>query len=64
RGALGGVRLFVGQMKISLVVVEHARELRIRRDHVFRGLALLQDALRLLLVLPEIRSGDFGFEGG
>lgn len=53
--ALGHVGLFFGKTKIRFDVAQRAFELFVRSDNLFRGFALLQDSLRLFLVLPEIR---------
>ena len=59
-----GILLFLGKMKIRLDVAAHGRELRIRGEDRVGGLALLHYFLGLFLIVPEIRRGDFGFDGG
>jgi hypothetical protein len=51
----------VGHTKIGFQVAAQAREFLLGGDAVFGQLALLQDALRFFLVLPEIRAADFRF---
>ena len=55
RVALGRVGFFFGEMKIRLDIAQRARELLVGRDDSFRDFALLENFLRLFLVLPEIR---------
>jgi hypothetical protein len=49
-------------MQIRFDVARDARELFIRGNAVFRALALLQNLLRLFLVLPEVRLRSAFFE--
>jgi hypothetical protein len=46
-------------MKIRFDVALQGSELGVRRENCFRGLALLENLLRLLLVLPKIRMRGF-----
>jgi hypothetical protein len=48
-------------MKIRFDVALQGSELGVRRENCFRGLALLENLLRLLLVLPKIRMRGFCF---
>jgi hypothetical protein len=48
-------------MKIRFDVALQGGELGVRRENCFRGLALLENLLRLLLVLPKIRMRGFFF---
>jgi len=48
-------------MKIRLDIAQCARELCIGRDNPFRDFSLLENLLRLFLVLPEIRMRGFCF---
>jgi len=42
-------------MEVRLDIAQRARELLIGRDNPFRDFSLLENLLRLFLVLPEIR---------
>jgi len=51
----------VGHTKIGFQVAALSREFLLGGDAVIGLFALLQDALRCFLVLPEIRAADFRF---
>jgi hypothetical protein len=51
-------------MEIGFEVAGFAVERFGGAEAVFDLLALLENSLRLLLILPEIRVADFFFEGG
>ena len=55
RIALGNIGFFLGEMKIRFDVAGRERELRVGGDDFLRDFALLENSLRLFLVLPEIR---------
>jgi len=59
--ALRDVSFFVGEMKIRFDIALQGSELGVRRENCFRGLALLENLLRLFLVLPKIRLRGFYF---
>ncbi len=61
RIALGHVGFFLGEMKIRLDIALHARKLRIGCDNPFGKFSLLENLLRLFLVLPEIGMRGFCF---
>ncbi len=50
------------QVEIGLKIARPPLELLVRLDAFFGLLALLENFLRLFLVLPEIRLGGFCFE--
>ena len=51
----------MGEMKIRFDVALQGGELSVRRENYFRGLALLENLLRLLLVLPKVGVRGFFF---
>jgi hypothetical protein len=51
----------VGEVKIRVDIALRAGELRVGLQNGFRSLTLLENFLRLLLVLPKIRLRDFCF---
>jgi hypothetical protein len=53
----------VRHVEIGVDVGKNAREFFFGGNIAFRALALLQNGLSLLLVLPERRIADFCFEG-
>jgi hypothetical protein len=53
----------MSHVEICFHVRKNAREFFFGGDVAFGALALLQDGLSLLLVLPECRIADFCFEG-
>lgn len=63
RIALRSVGFLVCKMEICLHIGDSARKFFFRGDVGFGALALLENGLRLLLILPERRVVDFGFEG-
>jgi hypothetical protein len=59
--ALGDAGFFMSKVKIRVDIALRASELRVGLKNGFRSLALLENLLRLLLVLPKIRLCDFSF---
>jgi len=59
--ALGDAGFLVSKVKIRVDIALRASELRVGLKNCFRSLALLENLLRLLLVLPKIRLCDFSF---
>jgi hypothetical protein len=56
------VGLFLSEMDVRLNVAGDGRELRVGSYLFFGALALAQNALRRLLIVPEIGFGDARFE--
>src|SRR5208283_4118093 len=61
--ALGGVRLFVGELEIAFQVVQQAGEFLVVLNGGFGALALLHGALRGFLVLPKVGASDLLLDG-
>ncbi len=55
------IRLLAGEVDVGFEVARDARELLVGRDLILGLLALAEDPLRSLLVLPEVGTGDFLF---
>jgi hypothetical protein len=62
--ALLGVGFFGRERNVGVDVAGDGGEARVGVDLIFGALAIAQDGLRGVLIVPEIGFGDAGFERG